>query len=209
MLTRPGRQLHRFDEAVLRPGGGDEAVAEAGDALVVGGRHGQREIGLATGPQDRGELAPGSEPHRMRSERARRGPVPGPGREVLAQGPAPGHVEQLHSAADAEHWQPVGQRGREQLQFRLITFGVDTAGPRVRLRSIAGGVEVAATGENQPVEPFQGARDAGHRRQQHGDAARLGDLADIAGGQQRGRSVPASPPGRLGVGGQPDDRCAH
>jgi hypothetical protein len=206
VLARPGRQLHRLDEAVLGPGGGDEAVAEPADALVMGGRHVHRETGrAATGPQDRGEPAPGGEPHPMRPERAGRGPVPGLRREMLAQGPSPGHVEQLHSAADAEYRQPVGQRGGEQLQFRLITLGVDPARPRVRLRPIAGGVDVAAAGENEPVQPAQGARDAGHRGQQHGHTASLGDLVDVAGRQQRGRRVPASPLGRLGVRGQSDD----
>jgi hypothetical protein len=124
---------------------------------------------------------------------------------MLAQGPASGHVEQLHSAADAKYRQPLCQRGGEQLQLRLITLGVDAARPRVRLRPIAGGVDVAAAGENEPVQPAQGARDAGHRRQQHGHTAGLGDLVDVAGRQQRGRRVPASPLGRLGVRGQSDD----
>ncbi len=206
MLARPVRQLHRLDEAVVGPGGGDEAVAEPCDALVMGGRHVQRETGrAATGPQDRGEPAPGGEPHRMRPERAGRGPVPGPRREMLAQGPASGHVEQLHSAADAKYRQPGGQRGGEQLQFRLITLGVDPARPRVRLRPIAGGVDVAAAGENEPVQPAQGAPDAGHRRQQHGHTASLGDLVGVTGWEQRGGSVPARPLGRLGVRGQSDD----
>ena len=150
------------------------------------------------------------EPHLMRPERAGRGPVPGPGRQMLAQRPASGHVEQLHSAADAEYRQPVCQRSGEQLQFRLITLGVDPARPRIRLRPIAGGVDVAAARENEPVQPGQGARDAGHRRQQHGHTASLGDLFNIAGREQRGRSVPASPLGRLGVRGQSDDsRKSH
>ena len=53
------------------------------------------------------------------------------------------------------------------------------------------------------------AAEAGHRRQQHGNAARLGDLLDVAGGQQRGRGPPGGPLGRLGVGGQPNNRRAH
>jgi len=84
----------------------------------------------------------------MRPERCGRGAVPGRGREVLAQGPAACHVDQLHSAADTQYRQPVGQRRGEQLQFRLITFGVDAAGPRVRLGTVTGGVEVAAAGED-------------------------------------------------------------
>jgi len=208
--ARPGRQLDGLDQAVLGPGGGDKAVAEPGDALVMGGRHLQRKIGrAAVGPQDRGELAPGSEPHRMRPECSGRRAVPGPVREVLAQGPAAGHVDQLQSAADAQYREPVGQRRGEQLQFRLITLGVDAAGPRVRLGTVTRGVEVAAAGQNEPVQPAEGARDPRHRRQQHGHAARLRDLVDVAGREQRGRGVPASPPGRLGVGGQPDNRRAH
>jgi hypothetical protein len=210
MPARPRRRFHRFDHAILRPGDGYQSVAEPGDALVMGGRHRQRETGLAASwPQDRGEQAAFGEPHRVRPERAGLGPVPGRGGEMLAQGPATGHVEQLHAPADTEHGQPGGQRGREQLQFRLIAFGVDTAGPRIRLGAVPRRVEIAAAGQDQPVQPAQGGRDPRRWRQQHGNAARLGDLVDVIAGQQRGRSVPRSPPGRLGVGGQPDDRRAH
>jgi hypothetical protein len=118
--------------------------------------------------------------------------VPGLGREILVQGAAAGHVDQLHPAADTEDRQPVSQRGREQLQLRLVALGVDAAGPGVRLGAVAGRVDVAAAGEDQPVQAAQGPRDAGHRRQQHGDTARLGDLVDVAGGQQRGRACQAA-----------------
>ena len=66
VLARPGRQLDRLEEAVLRPGDGDEPVAEPGDALVMGGRHVQSELGVATiRLQDGDQLAPGGEPHRV------------------------------------------------------------------------------------------------------------------------------------------------
>ena len=48
MLARPGRQFDRLDEPVLRPGDGDEPAAEPGDALVMGGRHVQCELVVAT-----------------------------------------------------------------------------------------------------------------------------------------------------------------
>src|SRR5499427_3695693 len=34
-----GTRLHRLDDPVLRPGGGDQALAEPVDGLVMGGRH--------------------------------------------------------------------------------------------------------------------------------------------------------------------------
>jgi DNA-binding winged helix-turn-helix (wHTH) protein len=185
----------------IKEASADRASPRSGPAKSEGPPAPALTICSVTGFGQTGELAPGSEPHRMRSERARRRPVPALGRKMLAQGPAAGHVDQLHSAADAEYRQPVRQRGREQLQLRLVALGVDTAGLRVRLRAVAGWVDVAAAGEDQSVQAAQGTRDTGHRRQQHGDTTRLGDLVDVAGGQQRGRSLPGSPPGRLGVGG--------
>ena len=92
--------------------------------------------------------------------------MPGVVGQVLAQGPAAGHVEQLHAAAHAEHRQPGRHRGVQQFQFGRVARHAHPAGARMRLRAVPGWVDVAAAGEQQPVEPAHGRGDAGQWRQQ-------------------------------------------
>ena len=69
-----GAALHRLDDAVLGPRGGDQAVAERVDRLVMRGRHVDRR---AVGAEDPGEPGARRDPDRVRAERARLRGVPG------------------------------------------------------------------------------------------------------------------------------------
>src|SRR5215475_5184045 len=63
-----GTRLHRLDDPVIRPGGGDQARAEPLDGLVMGGRH--VDPGCA-GAEDPAQPGARRDPHRVRAERAR------------------------------------------------------------------------------------------------------------------------------------------
>jgi hypothetical protein len=206
-MVLPAGQLGRFDYPVRRPGGGGQACPQLVDRLMVGGGHRKRPVRL----QDAGQHAACRDPHRVAAEGPRlRGVARVPGRpqvgQVLVQGAAPGDVEQLQAAADAEHRQPGRQRRRQQVHFRSVALGADPAGARVRRRTVGGRVDVPAAGEHQPIQSANRGGDPGDRRQQHRHPARGRYLLGVVQREQRCRGMPGPPPGRLGVAAEPDDR---
>jgi hypothetical protein len=177
--------LEALDRAVGRPRGGDQAVPELVHGLVVMGRRVQP--GIPAGPGQYPAQHPGrGDPDQVTAEPAVRPGVllvPDHLRQVLVQGAAPDHVEQLDAPADGQQRHLAGQRRDEQSQLPAVPLVVGRAGLRVRAGPVPGRVHVTAAGHDQPVQ-------VGHGR------GRLGRVA--AGGQQH--RPPAAAAHRVHVG---------
>ena len=156
---RPGRVLDRLDRAVVGPGHGREAGAEAVDPLVMVGRHGP--LVPADELVERGWLFD-ADP--VRGEGAGRRIVilvADDVGQVLDERAAAEHVENLHAPADGEHRQAhaLGRRAERQLAF--VARGSGLLGSRMRLCPVAGRVDVRAAREQQAVEtPEEGVEGA-------------------------------------------------
>src|SRR5215475_15568618 len=75
-----GARLHRLDDPVLRPGGGDQAVAEPVDGLVMRGRHVDP---VSVNAEDPGQPGARRDPHRVQAEGPRGRGMPGVAGQVL------------------------------------------------------------------------------------------------------------------------------
>ena len=125
---------------------------------------------------------------------------------VLVQGAAPAHVEQLHTPADPEDRQAAGQRPGEQVHFGGVAARLHPGGVRAGRCAVAAGVDVPAPGQQQPVQAVHRPGDPGHGWQQEGDRPRGGHGVDVVLWQQGGGQLPGlAPAGVFGVGGDPDD----
>jgi hypothetical protein len=206
-----GAQLGGLDDAVGGPGGGGQPAAELVHGLVVMGGHDDRQVvGQVGAVQYRGQPAARRDPDLVLPVAAGLGGVavvPDDVRQVLDQRAAQGHVHDLHAAADAEHRQPLLQRGADQGQLGVVAGRVGPPALRVARRAVAGRVDVAAAGQHQAVQAAGHGLDPGQRRQQHRDGPGRGHAGRVALGQQHGGPVPGAPAGRLAVGADPDQRA--
>ena len=75
--------------------------------------------------------------------------------QVLAERPAEGHVDQLHPAADAEHRHVAFDGAHGERELRAVALGHQMLGRRVHVGAVAGGVDVVAAGQDQPVEQIE------------------------------------------------------
>jgi hypothetical protein len=116
--------------------------------------------------------------------------------QVLVQGAAQGHVQNLHAAADAQQRYAFAQRRRGDGKLPVVTVALDNRGLRVRFSTVTRRVDVRAAREYNPVEVgYRGGRFlvTSARRQQHGPPAVAPDRVDVAPGQQRRLGGPATP----------------
>ena len=100
-------------------------------------------------------------------------------RQVLVQGAAEVHVEQLQPAADRQHRQIPLERGRQEGELAVVARPVDAHG-RVRLLAVQRGVDVGAAGEHERVHPGGDRDGVGARGHVHRQRARRGELVGVA-----------------------------
>src|SRR4029077_11632048 len=103
-------------------------------------------------------------------------------RQVLIEGPAERHVDQLDAATDAQHGQtPRAGRAKEG-EFEPVPLAVYRAEPRRWLLAVEGGVDVLAAGEQEPVATLERpgrARVAYQLRQNERNASCAGHGAHV------------------------------
>ncbi len=176
--------------------------------MVSGGGDGR--VGVAA--QDLAQPAARRHPHLVLPERSRYRGVPVVADDVgqvLVQAAAPGHVDDLHAPADAEHRKLQRGRGVQQRELGGIALRAHAGELRQGLGTVAGRVDVPAPGEHEPVQPRQRVLDTGHRRQQHRDPAGRRDGVSVAARQDHGLPFPDAPARPLTVGADPDQRGAR
>src|SRR5581483_4882418 len=95
-------------------------------------------------------------------------------RQILDEGAAEGHVQDLHPATDGEgrHADPVGLE--EQLDLEGVAVGLYAVDLRIRLLAVASGIDVAAAAEQQAVDPGEQLRRGGGLAGQQQDGSRAG-----------------------------------
>jgi len=206
-------QLDRLGQLVgLRYAGHDEPVADAADALVVVGL---RPVDLLAG-RACGERAGGQADVVVGAvERADRPAVLVVAEllgQVLAQRAAVRDVHQLHPTADPEEREVARERAARERQLERVAVGVDVGRLHVLLGAVAGGVDVDAAREHQPVEQVEhlvrllDQQPVGREQQRHPAGAL--DGGDVARGQERGLLVPHAPTRPLVGGADSDDRAS-
>ena len=73
--------------------------------------------------------------------------------QVLAEGPAVGHVDDLQPPADRED-RHRGRQGRgQQGALGLVPGGVHALGERMGVGAVGGRIDVPAPGQHQRIEP--------------------------------------------------------
>jgi hypothetical protein len=206
-LERLGQLVHD------RPAGGDEALAESVDALVMVRLRGVEDLARRT----MGERALG-QAHVVV------GVVEGAQRaavlvmavalgQVLQQRPAAGDVHELHSAADAEQRDAALHRAACERDLEDVALGHRPARLGVRLRPVGTGVDVGPAGQDQPVDDVEQLvgvivdRLVG-RHHDHEPARRL-DGADVGPRQQERLLVPDAPACALEHGADADHGAGH
>ena len=103
---------------------------------------------------------------------------------------------QLHAAADAQRRQVGVDRGPQQRHLAGVPGRPDAGGARVRLGAVQGRVEVAAAGQDQPVQRGDHLGDAlGERRDDQGAAAGGVHRGDVHLRQHGRLAVPRAPSG--------------
>lgn len=98
--------------------------------------------------------------------------------QMLVQGAAAQHIEQLQTAADTEERDPRAKRRIEQRQLGGVPPRVDGRGLLVPRRRVGGRVHIRARQQQQTVETANGRLHTGQRRQQYGYTARGGHPVD-------------------------------
>jgi hypothetical protein len=130
--------------------------------------------------------------------------------QVLHERAAECDVHQLHAAADAEERQFELDGGREQCVLPVVAIGARGAGALVRRLPVTRRVDVGPARDDEAVERAEHrARDVRRDRlgrQQHRDAAGIGDGVDVDLRQERGAHVPDAGLRLLEVGGHADER---
>ena len=115
--------------------------------------------------------------------------------QVLVQGAAQLHVEDLAAAADGQHGQVGAQGGGQQRPLAGVAVLVHAVDLGFGLLAVGPGVDVAAPGEDEPVEDGDhlvgggaGALGGGAGRgQQEGTAAGGGHQLEVVVGQTAAR----------------------
>ena len=130
----------------------------------------------------------------------------GPDRKVLHQVTAQRDIEQLHPAADGEHWQIPIERGLQGHQLGAVPVGPHYGRVRPRWLSVAGRVDVGPAGEDQTVQTRDRVGRDAPGWQQHRVAAGGDNGVDVRRGQQDSWDVPGPPAGLLAVGRDANQR---
>ncbi len=121
--------------------------------------------------------------------------------QMLVQGAAERHVDELGAATDPEHGQVGPQRGRQQRSLARATVRVDAGHLVVRFLAVGERVHVAAARQHEPVEHGDHLVRAGlgpvgrgaRRGHQQGPAACGGCQLEIRLRQHAGSPLPRSP----------------
>lgn len=132
--------------------------------------------------------------------------------QVLVQGAAERDVEQLHAPADAQQGDVLGDRRLDQGDFPRVALACGRTGPGVGHLAVAGRFDIGAASDDHTVQCRHGlpGRVGGVvGRQHHRQAAGRPYQARVDGGQQDGRGVPDTPPGRFLIGADADDGPVH
>ncbi len=107
----------------------------------------------------------------------------GPLRAQVLKERTPAHdVQHLHTAADAKHGHRSLDRPPRQRDLRLVALGLRCAALGQWLLAIKPGIDIAAAGQQQAIQPVTDSRHAGavlERRNQQRRAARPLDGADV------------------------------
>src|ERR1051325_5853470 len=178
----PCRPSHRFDaldDAVLRPRGRAQRRGQVTDRLMVAAVYAR-----AHGPE--GAMQQGVRLDAQPVASGRVGVIdrapPALAREVLVQGAAQGHVQDLDAATDGEDGKPATLRAGDERELDGIAGGIGFAEPGMRQRAIARRLDVLTPGEHQPLDAVEcGARGLGveHRWDQGGHEAGAGEGAHV------------------------------
>jgi hypothetical protein len=202
-------QLNPLDDLVLRPGDGEQAAADAVDALTVtgrdlGGRGTQRAPRLARRAQlylVRGQL------HRVRPVRL----VAETAGQMLGDRAAPDDVQQVHTAVDGEEGEVLVDGRADQRELEAITAEVRWIVLLVRLLVVQPGIEIPAVGKDNGVQRGNQARHGLHRhgRQHDWHAARSLHRSRVTDRRHHSFANPIAPPSSLKLAGDADDRAAH
>lgn len=105
-------------------------------------------------------------------------------RQMLVQRSAQSHVENLHAPADGEDGTTEDESGTDESEFGGVPGRVHPVHLRVGLAAVAGGMDIAAAGQEEPVEGRQ----------------RGLCVSDIHGGKQDGPGTRSMKGGHVGVG---------
>jgi hypothetical protein len=185
-----GGVFEGFDEAVGGKGAGNEAVAEAVDALVVAGIDGQ-----AGEVKDGGEAGAGVDFDVVGVNAVAGfavGEAVGEVGEMLVEGAAALDVHDLAAHADAEGGQGVAFGECEDGEVEVLAVFRGEAGGGVFGLAIERGVEVIAAGEEEGVEGgehFEAEVGVVGDGEEDGHATGVEDSAGVVGGEFEGLAV--------------------
>ena len=171
---RGTRQLDCLELAIGCPSALGEALSNSVETLVV---HRMAVLEPSGARGDR-KPAPVRERHLVLAHPVLAAP------DVLAQGAAEGNVEHLHSPAESEHRQVELDGGEAHGNVELVVLGHDAVQRVVvGLLAVAPRVDIAAPGQQDPVEMLQHrvriARQLADRRHEHRHAAGPGDCPRV------------------------------
>ena len=132
-------------------------------------------------------------------------------REMLDERAAPGHVEDMHTAADRQERQlRVGGRADER-HLEPVPPAVGRVRLLVRGGIVQGGVDVGAAGEHDAVEALRQPGHAVGRDRGEDDRRSAGAFhgAGVAKRRQDGLANPIAPVRGLELTGDPNERAGH
>jgi hypothetical protein len=199
---RMRRQLDRLDDAVGAARGDLEPAAWAVDRLVMDRLH--HHHGHAVG---RPHTARGVDRHVVRHGlklgRPMQHRLANHVGQVCDQRTTERDVEHLHAPADGEHRKPFAGDGRpHEAQLEAVALPTDGVVLPMVVPAIVAGVDVAATGKDQPVDAVEHAVDVGERGEEDRHAPRRGDRLDVRAGHREA----GAPRAGSRVGGDADAR---
>ena len=147
--------LHSFDHTVWRVGYCRQSGRKSSDRLMVKRVHGE-----LLGTEGRGETRVCRDVHVVYAflprpvsvVRQRAGPLGG---DVLHEGSAQRHIDDLDTAADRERGQASRLRREDQGKLQCVAFTMDVAKAVMRERIIPLRLDVLASGEQQTVHSIQ------------------------------------------------------
>jgi len=195
-----------FDEAVGGESGGDEAVAECGDALAMAGIYGEvfgaeDLVEQGAGADGDGVLRGGIDVGKADAIVVMLKGIFGGGGlreifgEVLVECAAALDVHFLATEADAEDGEGAGFGEVEDCEVKILAAGMHDLGGGVERLAVEGGVDIGAAGEEESVdgvehvgEGFEVGR-AGGVGEEDREAAGVEDGVDVGGVELAG--VPA------------------
>ncbi len=116
--------------------------------------------------------------------------------EILKQGTAQCHIDQLNTAANAQDWDPALPGHRKERELKQISLPTGRIEVGRRPGAVPGRVDVLTTGEQQAVDPIEGSsRHRGaHQWREHQRDPPCDQYGSNVGGVDPGtlRPIPAS-----------------